>query len=288
MWKIRLRATQSPFVVSCLLVSIAGCGGSAASTGTSQSTPDVSAVEQTAVATAPGSGVVVAARKQAADEDKYLFAFFSKTEADNTSPMRKLFDDTMAKLTDRANTVAVNVTDPAEKEIVDEYDLDRVPMPLVLVIAPNGAITGGFPIEFSEGDLLSAFASPATQQCIKLLQDGKLVLLCVQSDQTGMNEEAMQGVKDFTADDRFREAAEIVSLDPSDEAEGFFLKDLQVDPATKTAVTVFLAPPGAPIAMFEGPTTKDQLLAELQKAGSCGPGGCGPGGSCGPGGCPPK
>ena len=118
---------------------------------------------------------------------------------------------------------------------------------------------------------------------MKPRQDGKLGLLCVQNDRTGMNEEAMQGVKDFAADDRFRTAAEIVSLNPSDEAEKPFMKDLQLDPATKTAVTVFLAPPGSPIAMFEGATTKDQLVAELQKAGSCGPGGV-----CGPGGCAPK
>jgi len=61
------------------------------------------------------------------------------------------------------------------------------------------------------------------------------------------------------------------------------LSDLEIDPATKTAVTVFLAPPGAPIAMLEGGTTKDQFLAELEKAGSCGPGG-----ACGPGGCGPQ
>jgi hypothetical protein len=157
-------------------------------------------------------------------------------------------------------------------------------MPLVLAIAPNGAITGGFPTQFSEQNLLSAFATPATQQCIKLLQDGKLVFLCVQNDETGMNEEAMQGVKGFATDDRFRAATEIVSLDPSDEAEKPFLKDLQVDPATKTAVTIFLAPPGSPIAVYEGATSKDELVAALQKAGS----GCCPGGSCGPGGCAPK
>ena len=98
-----------------------------------------------------------------------------------------------------------------------------------------------------------------------------------------MNEEAMQGVKDFAADDRFRAAAEMVSLNPADETGKPFLKDLTIDPTTKTAVTVFLAPPGSPIAMVKGPTTKDQFVAELQKAGSCGPGG-----ACGPGGCGPK
>jgi hypothetical protein len=72
-------------------------------------------------------------------------------------------------------------------------------------------------------------------------------------------------------------------LDPTDTAEAGFLRDLQIDPKTETAVTVFLAPPGQPVAMYEGATDKDELVATLQKASSA----CGPGG-CGPGGCAPK
>ena len=74
----------------------------------------------------------------------------------------------------------------------------------------------------------------------------------------------------------------LTSTFPSDEAEESFLNDLQVDLNTTTAVTVFLAPPGSPIAKYDGATSKDEFLAALQKAGSCGPDGvCGPGG-CGP------
>jgi len=267
----------------CLLLPLAGCGGPAASTEPGQGTPQPRALAPASVSASAGSGVAAAARKQAAKEGKYLFLFFWKTDDDGTAALRTLFDETLAKVADRANAVVVDVTDPAEKPIVDEYGLSRAPMPLVLAVAPNGAITGGFPTRFTEHDLLSAFATPATQACMKSLQDGKLVFLCVQNEQTGMNEEAMRGVQDFAADDRFREASQIVLLDPCDEAEKPFLRDLEIDPATKTAVTVFLAPPGAPIAMLEGGTTKDQFLAELEKAGSCGPGG-----ACGPGGCGPQ
>ena len=53
--------------------------------------------------------------------------------------------------------------------------MSRAPMPLVLAIAPNGAITGGFPTRFEEEQLLGAFATPGTQKVIKSLQEGKLV-----------------------------------------------------------------------------------------------------------------
>ena len=245
--------------------SLVPVGGSA-----SEETP----AEQT------GNGI--AAIKQAARDNKYLFVFFWKEDNEQALAMRNAFEAAMKKLSDRAQWVTVNTTDPSEREIVDKYDLDRAPMPLVLALAPNGAVTGGFPTMPDEQELMEAFVTPCTAECMKLLQDRKLVFLCVQNATTGSNEEAMQGIRDFKADARFASATKTVDLDPADPAEADFLADLQVSAETKEAVTVFLVPPGSPIAMFEGATNKDELVATLQKASSaCGPGGCGPGG-CGP------
>jgi len=118
----------------------------------------------------------MAAIKQAADAGKYVFVFFSKTDDDQTLAMRKVFDKAMTKAADRARSIAVNITDASEKPIVDKFDLSRAPMPLVLAMAPNGAITGGFPTKFEEQQLLDAFATPGTEKVMKSLQDGKLVL----------------------------------------------------------------------------------------------------------------
>lgn len=280
--RVPLLTTLGALLVTCLLVPLTSCGTSAASDVESRSeAPAARTTTESAAArpTEPSSGL--AAREEAAEEDKYLFALFTKTDDANTKDMRSVFEDAMAEVVDRAKSVAVNVNDPAEREIIQEYGLEHAPMPLVLAVAPNGAITGGFPTKFSEEDLLSAFASPATERCMKSLQDGKLVFLCIQNDETEMNDEARQAVESFAADERFRDATEIVMVDPADEAEKPFLEDLRIDPATKTATTVFLAPPGVPVAIHEGATTKDQLFAELQRASSRGPGGCGPAG-CGP------
>ena len=201
--------------------------------------------------------------------------------------MRKVFDKAMEKVADRAQWVAVDTTDSSEKAIVAKFELSRAPMPLVLALAPNGAITGGFPSKFEEKQLLDAFATPVTQKVMKQLQDNKLVFVCVQNDKTKSNDAAMQGVRDFKADARFASATEIVMLDPTDSAEASFLADMKIDPKTEDAMTVFLAPPGAAIAEYKGATDKAEMATALQKASS---GGCGPGaGSCGPGGaCPPK
>ena len=134
-----------------------------------------------------------------------------------------------------------------------------------------------------EQELLNAFAGPGTEKCTKALQDGQLVLLCVQNDSTTFNQEALRGVQDFRADKRYASATEIVVLDPRDTAEASFLGNLKIDPQTATAVTAFLVPPASVIAEYRGATTKEQLIAAVQQANT----GCGPGG-CGPGGCAPK
>jgi hypothetical protein len=251
----------------------------------SQQKPEARAAAAAARASSPADaaeGAAIAAIEKAAAAKKYLFIFFWKVENEQTAAMKKVFEDGVKKAGGRAQSVHVCLTDPGEKGIVDKFGLDRAPMPLALAIAPNGAVMGGFPGKFTEKDLLDAFGTPCTERCMKLLQDGKLVLLCVQNAATKSSSDAMKGVREFKADQRFAAATEIVTLDPTDSAETPFLTDLKIDPKTTEAVTVFLAPPGAPIAEYKGATDKAELVATLEKAGSacaggkCGPGGCGP------------
>jgi hypothetical protein len=278
-------ALVAPLATACI-GAIAGCNPGTSAEADVQR-PATVVTKQTESVEPQTSGGGMAAMQKAAEAKKYLFALFRKEEDSQTSAMRAVLEDVMKEVADRATSVEVDVTVASERAIVEKFDLDRAPMPLILAIAPNGAITGGFPTEVDKQRLLDAFASSGTENCMKHLQENKLVFLCVQNANTKSNDEALKGVRDFKADARFAHATEIVMLDPTDAAEAGFLKDLRIDPETETAVTVFLAPPGQPVAMYEGATSKDELVATLQRASSaCGPGGCGPGG-CGPGGCCP-
>ena len=265
-----------------LSVVLTGCGSSVAQTSGEQARETKGQSKASPADSSGGVAKGMPAIKQAAAAGKYLFVFFSKTDDDQTVAMRKVFDQAIGKVADRAQTVAVNITNTSEKAIVDKYDLSRAPMPLVLAIAPNGAITGGFPSKFEERELLDAFASPGTEKVMKSLQDGKLVFVCVQNAKTKSNDAAMQGVREFKTDARFASATEIVTLDPTDKQEAKFLTDLKVSPDIAEATTVFVVPPGQAVSKIEGATNKDALVELLSKAATgCGPGGCGPGG-CGP------
>ena len=231
-------------------------------------------------AVSPGQAAV----GRAAAANKYLFIFFWKEQNRQTDAVWKAFQPAIGRLGGTADSVAVRTEDPAEKALVDRYGASRAPMPLILAIAPNGAITKAFPGTFDERQLAAAMVSPCTQQCLKVLQDRKLVLLCVQDWPPEARSVAVpQGVLDFKADSRFAQATEIVLLNVRDQRESGFLRDLQVDPRAAGPVAVFLAPPGAMIGKFAPGVTKEELAAKLASAqsnpcagGSCGPNGCGP------------
>lgn len=214
---------------------------------------------------------------RAAKAEKHLFVFFYRNEDEQTRKMREVFEAATRKVQKKAEAIAINVADPAEEGIVGKFKVRRAPMPLVLVVAPNGAIAGGFPMRFDEDQLLSAFLSPCMAGCLKGLQDRKLVFICIQNEKTKNNEAAMKGVRAFQKDRRFSEATEVLKLDPSNRDEKAFLTKLRVDPGTDEAITVFLAPPGAPIATIRGATDKDTLVAKLMTVMS----GCGSGPGCG-------
>jgi len=218
--------------------------------------------------------------ESAAAADKYAFIFFYADESEQTKAARVAFGKIMSRIAEEAVNLEIDTTDPAELPIVNRFNVRGAPMPLVLAVAPNGAITGGFPQKFDEAQLLGAFASPGEEKSLKALQERRLVLVSIQNGSTASNDAAMKGVQDFKADPDFAPSTVMVTVDPADPAEAGFLKALQVAPQTREAITVCLAPPGLAVARFSGGTEKEMIVTAFSTAGGCGPNGCGPSG-CG-------
>ncbi len=265
---------------SAVVMAIALCGlvMATASQATAQTRQPNAVASRTAPATTSKG---LAAIDSAARDGKYLFIFFWKTNDKQNQTMYGVFQSAMSKMSEQAEGVPINLASREEKPMVDRFGVSRAPMPLVVALAPNGAITKGFPIKFDENQLREGFVSPCTARCLKCMQDKKIVLLCIQNEKTQFTQAAMTAAQSFKADARDAKATEIITLNPEDQAEAAFLQDLKVDPRTSQAVTVILAPPGQPVASFVGAVTKDQIVAKVQ-AGPCASG------QCGPGGCSPK
>ena len=247
-----------------------------------------SATEKSAPANlSPGEAAIYTA----AAAGKYVFVFFWKERNPETNKAWSVFKLAAAKLAKSADVVPIQVADTAEKKIVGKYGVDRAPMPLVLAIAPCGAITSAFTKSFDEKQLRTAFVSPCKQLCLKALQSRKLVLVCVvektdaKSPLTGIAAcRVPEGVNDFKADKKFGPVTEIVLVNAHDKNEATFLKELQAEPPLSAGpITVFLAPPGVRIGLHIGSVGKKAIIDDLVAAssrrccgGNCGAGGCGP------------
>ena len=249
-------------------------GQSSNAKDTSAQSGDVTVQEVQPPAAEAELGVVAFDRVAKANE--YAFVFFFRTDDERTESMRTALESGVEDLSEKAEVVVVDVTDPLEKAAVDKFGVSRAPMPLILAIAPTGAVTKSWFRNFDAAQLEQAFVSPGEAGCLKALQGRKMVLVCVQNGKTTHNDEAMLGVNEFKADRLYAARTAVVSIDPTDESEADFLKKLRVTPETEEAVTVLMAPPGRPVATFAGATNKADIIAATKKAGS----GCDPKSGC--------
>ncbi len=169
----------------------------------------------------------LAALQRASAANKFLFLFFWKDKDPRTTSLWGVYQSTMTRLADRSDAVAIRVDDATEKAIVDRFGAAGAPLPLVLAVAPNGAVTRGFPGTFDEAQLASALVSSGTARCLKALQDRKLVLLSVQHLSAASNPITVPvGLVAFQKDPSYAQVTEIVVINAGDAAETSFLKGL--------------------------------------------------------------
>ncbi len=224
---------------------------------------------------APNKGL--AAIDHAAKANKYTLIFFYRQDDPQTKSLGEVFNGAAKALAARADSVVVRITDPSEAGIVNKFQVTKAPMPLVLALAPNGAVTSSFPGNFTKEQLLGAFGTPSMEKLLGTLQQGKLALLCLQNGRTRWNAEAMNGVRDFKADQRYSAATEVVMVDPHSAVERPLLTKLGMNAPVEEATTILVAPPGSVIGSFKGATNKDQIITTLTSAISSCATGCQPG-----------
>ena len=279
------KVTSATLGVLLTAAAIAGC---ARSEGQNQKTAapakaNDAVTPREQAAQVGGGGTAAEALRKTSAKNKYVFILFFSTEDESTRIARESLDRAVRSMDRSAEWIAVDIKSGSEAAFVDKYNLRSTPMPIVLAFAPNGAVTGGFRSADITGEKLkTAVASRGMQECMKALQDRKIVFVCCQGKKTQFNKEAMQGVEEFKADARYAAYTAVVKVDPTDAAEKGFLTQLKVDPNVKEATTAFLAPPNIMLGVTNGPTSKASFVKLLASASSgCGPKGCGPSG-CGP------
>jgi hypothetical protein len=204
---------------------------------------------------------------QSAEDQKYTFLLFYREDNQATRAMAQTLKMGVGKRADRASLCLVSVADPAEQAVVKRFGVNRAPLPFALAVAPNGAITGLFSQKLVDANLEGAFVTQGMAQCMKSMQDKKLVIVCVHASARGVTPTA---VKEFQADPEFKDRVAVISVQANDPTEAQFLKQMEIVPAqTKTSTIVFLAPPAVLVGKFGSTATKAEMAAALHKAGQC-------------------
>jgi hypothetical protein len=265
--KARNRAGDGSEVPASSAVDAAAAADTEAAEPSSKPEPVASKVS-------PAETAISAAAKQS----RYVFVTFYRKNDDASKKMQTAIKSAQGELSHRASFVSVDVDDPVHQEAVARYGADRSPIPLTLVVAPNGAVTAGFPNEIKRTDFSSVFVSDGMANVIKVLQSQKLAAVCVQGSRTKNNKKSLATAEELKADPQLGGAVEIVKIDPSDRSESRFMEECKVDVHSTNAQLLVLAPPGKLVGKFDGTATKDTIIASLRASlgGGCGPSGCGP------------
>jgi hypothetical protein len=228
----------------------------------------------------PANSAAMRAVDDAAAKNRYAVITFYRSNDAASDTMRAAVQAQRARVASRAELVAVDRDDPANQTLVTRFGLEQAPVPITLVVAPNGAVTRGFPRELgSDVNLAEAFVSSGLAKALKIVQDGKLAIVCLQNGRTTLNKRNQTLASELAADPQLASISAVLTMDPADRGEADFYRQCGVTTGARKAQVLLLVPPGRVVGVFDGDTAKETVMTKIVSAcsgGSCGPSGCGP------------
>ena len=203
----------------------------------------------------------------------YTFLLFGNTGTEEGKKMQTTVEEVKQGLVEnKAGIVTVISDDPKEQELVNLFKIKE--FPVVLAIAPNGAVTGYFSKTVDKNALIESLITLKETDIIKSLQEGQVVFLCFHKD-TDPNTLAIKSNLNSVASN-FKGAVDVIYASSDDKEEEKLREKFQI--SSETATAFIIVPPGRAVAKLEGQDiTKANLMRILYA--SCG------GGSCSPSGC---
>lgn len=165
-----------------------------------------------------------------------------------------------------ASILPIRANDPAERGLIERFDVTRTPLPAVFSLASNGAVTGVFSQQIKPEEVEGAIVTVGYAECIKAMQANRIVLLCVQPATRGF---VPKGVQQFQADRLYHDRTQVVNISATDPAEARFIQQLRLKSDATTPQVVFMAPPGVLLGTYDANVTHGSLIEKLVAAGKC-------------------
>ncbi len=216
-----------------------------------------------------------AAISEAAAAGKFLCLIFYEAQNAALTSMSSAITTFNKSSAKKASVYKAKLGDPANKQIADNYGIKSGgDLPLVLVLAPNGVVTGGFPKTITAEQLKQSMGvSDLMLKTLKPLQKQKVTLVALQNASTRFSAESWAGVNEFANDPQYKQFVAAIKADPSAQGSQEFIKQCQLISPLAEATVVVLLPPGRIGKVFTGKVIKTDILAALQ---SCAGGSCCP------------
>lgn len=206
------------------------------------------------------------ALQQVHEQGKFAFVVF---HSDNSAPSQQMLAAAKSTVAagQPAGVVLADLNSADGQKLAEQFQVTRAPMPMTVVVAPNGAVTGLFPRQVTEAKLAAAIVPPVMMQCMKELQAQKLVFVCLTRTEKAS---IPAGVQQLQLDPMFKDRIALVGLHVEDAAEAKLMQQLKVNAAAVQGPYVaVIAPPGVLVGHFNGTATADQIAAAIHKAGQC-------------------
>ena len=146
-------------------------------------------------------------------------------------------------------------------------------MPLILVVASNGAPAGGLPADrVTPEGLVKMIPSPKKAEVFQALSENKSVFVVASRESMTDRTKVFDTCK--AACSQMKNKAAFVSIDMDDKKESSFLAQLKINTLSTEPVTAVINTQRQLTGSFNGPVEVKNLMdAAVKKAGGCCPDG---------------
>jgi hypothetical protein len=217
---------------------------------------------------------------KATDKGKTVFLLVFEPNAQGIEPAREIVNAASSQVK-KSTVIQLDRADATNSALVAKYRLAGAPLPLIMVLAGNGAIAGGIPAANTTTEQVVKFVPTAKKaEVLKAVQEGQSVLITAASKK--MPKETNVSSACAAACGQMQGKCTSIKINLDDDDELPFLNELKISPQSVEPVTVVINAQGQVTGSFAGAVEVSNLVqAATKKAGGC----CGGGSSSS---CSPK
>ena len=210
---------------------------------------------------------------KAQQKGKSVFLVVTDNFEQNTEALMKIANDAKSKVK-KSEVIKLDRDDAANAELVSKYQLAGAPLPLVLVIAPNNVVAGGYTLQQASAELLiSSIPSPKKAEVLKVLSEGKSVFIVVSNKNMDKKSNLINTCEQACFE--MEKKAKVIEIDLDDTVEKTFMEELKINQSSTEPQTYVVNSKGQVTGNFNGDVKTSTLIATASKvpsSGCCPPG----------------